>query len=479
MEPVLEQRDELLLTLSCIGDAVLTADALGRVTFLNPVAEALTGWTRDEAAGLPLENIVRLISAESRQAVESPTVRTLREGVVVTLGDHTLLIAKDGTEWPIDDTSAPIRNARGEVVGVVLVFRDVSERRRHERAAREALDHAGEIIESLREPFVVLDENLTIKTANASFYRTFHACRGETEGRFIHDLGNGQWDIPRLRELLGETIPRTISVQDFEVEHDFPVLGRRSMLLNARRFPPEGDHPNLVLLAIEDVTDRRRSDAAVQDSELRYRRLFQAAKDGILILDAETGTVIDVNAFLCDLLGYEPDALLGKQLWEIGLFRDIEANQEVSRNLLAEGYVRYDHLPLKARDGREVEVEFVSNVYMEGRQRVAQCNVRDITERSRLERQTRDQAAALTDLHRRKDEFLAMLSHELRNPLASILNAVQMLHLHADDEPIQQQAQAILDRQVGQLVHHVDDLLDVSRITTGKVSLQLVRCEAR
>src|SRR5579872_7519964 len=116
------------VTLASIGDAVITTDTAGHVTFLNAVAESLTGWTLPEAAGQPLDSVFRIINEESRQPVESPTVRALRDGVVVGLANHSLLIAKDGTERPIDDSAAPIRSDKGEVAGVVLVFRDISER---------------------------------------------------------------------------------------------------------------------------------------------------------------------------------------------------------------------------------------------------------------------------------------------------------------------------------------------------------------
>src|SRR5205807_4801854 len=133
---------------------------------------------------------------------------------------------------------------------------------------------------------------------------------------------------------------------------------------------------------------------------------------GILILDTALGTIIEANPFMCGLLNYEPGDFLGKELWEIGLFRDQAASRDAYRELLAKGYIRYEHLPLKTKGGAEVEVEFVSNLYTVGDRQVAQCNIRDITRRSRLERQVKAQAAALADLNRRKDEFLAMLSYD-------------------------------------------------------------------
>src|ERR1700678_3693897 len=113
---------------------------------------------------------------------------------------------------------------------------------------RDALTYADNIIATVREPFVVLDKSLRVRTANAAFYRDFHASKEETEGRFAYDLGNGQWDIPQLRTLLSRVLSNNDAVEDFEVELAFPALGRRNMLLNARGFPPASNDPDLVLL---------------------------------------------------------------------------------------------------------------------------------------------------------------------------------------------------------------------------------------
>jgi PAS domain S-box-containing protein len=345
-----------------------------------------------------------------------------------------------------------------------------------EQQAKEALAYAQSIIATLREPFLVLDKDLCVHTANAAFLKTFRVSKEEIEGRFLYDVGERQWDIPRLRTLLEEVLPDNNSFHDYAVEHEFPGIGLKIMLLNARRCESMNGHPELILLAFEDITERSRAEAAVQTSEVRYRRLFETAQDGILILDAADGTILDSNPFMSDLLGYSQAEFLGKQLWEIGLFTDKAENETAFRELQSYGYVRYDHLPLEAKDGTLAEVEFVSNVYTVDQRRVAQCNIRDISARGRLERQTEEQAAELTDLHRRKDEFLAMLSHELRNPLAPMVNAVQMLRLQQGNENlIQQQSRVILERQLGQLKHLVNDLLEVSRITTGRVRLRRER----
>ncbi|MEW6297460.1 MAG: PAS domain S-box protein, partial [Thermodesulfobacteriota bacterium] len=132
------QRQYFETTLASIGDAVIVTDAAGRVTFLNPVAQTLTGWTADEARGRPLAEIFHIVNEETRRPVDNPVEKVLLEDVVAGLANHTVLLARDGTEYPIDDSAAPIRDAQGQLLGVVLVFRDITERRRAEAALRES-----------------------------------------------------------------------------------------------------------------------------------------------------------------------------------------------------------------------------------------------------------------------------------------------------------------------------------------------------
>jgi PAS domain S-box-containing protein len=474
VQDTLEQKEWLRVTLASIGDAVITTDAHGRITFLNATAESLTGWTQEDAVGQPLETVFHIINEKTRRKVESPADKALREGVVVGLANHSLLIARDGTERPIDDSAAPIRDGGGKTAGVVLVFRDITERREAERPVSHALAHAENVIATLREPFLVLDSELRVRLANQSFYQNFRTSKEDTENRLIYELGDGQWDIPGLRRLLEDVLPQNHAFDGFSVEHDFPEIGRRSMLLNARRIR-DNEPGELILLAIEDVTERKQAQENLMTSELSYRRLFETARDGILILDFDTGQIVDANPFIGEILGYGREELLGKELWQIGMFNDIEVSRRTYHDLKQKGYVRYEHLPLKSKDGRTVEVEFVSNIYRVDGRRVAQCNIRDISERRRLQREVQQQAEELADAHRRKDEFLAMLSHELRNPLAPIANAAQLLALEKDPNPIQAEACAIIGRQVAHMTRLVDDLLEVSRITTGRLHIDQER----
>jgi PAS domain S-box-containing protein len=185
--------------------------------------------------------------------------------------------------------------------------------------------------------------------------------------------------------LLEDILPANSKFDNYEIDHVFPTIGHKIVLLSARRIYQEGIGTQRILLAIEDITDRKRAEEELKASETRYRRLFEAAQDGILILDADTGQINDVNPFLMDMLGYTRREFLGKGLWEIGAFKDIEASKAAFTELRRKGYVRYEDLPLKTRDGREIAVEFVSNLYLVNHQRVIQCNIRDITDRKKAE----------------------------------------------------------------------------------------------
>ncbi|MEO5584087.1 MAG: PAS domain-containing sensor histidine kinase, partial [Flavobacteriales bacterium] len=323
---------------------------------------------------------------------------------------------------------------------------------------------------------VFLDEDLRVLGADSLFYSSFNVTPEETEGRLLQELGDGQWGSSALRQLLQNVVTEDRSFTDHEVVHLFPKgVGRRYMLLHGGR-PGRAAHPTaLVTLGFDDNTARRNAMEALRHTEVRYRRLFETAKDGILILDAHSGHIVDANAFMEGLVGLEAGQLMGKQLYEIGLFKDIAANKAAFIELQRNRYIRYEHLPVRNNRGETVHVEFIANVYQEDDRLVAQCNVRDISLRVQLEKKVAEQGLILADEARNKDEFLAMLSHELRNPLAPIRSAMHLLKLQQTTaiDPIQRQAMDVIDRQVGNLTKLVNDLLEVSRVLNGRVHLNM------
>lgn len=490
----------------------------------------------------------------------------------------------------------PYRTIENTVDGAVVMLVDID-------VLKRASEYIRSIVRTVREPLLVLDADLRVRTASRAYYERFRVSSDDTEGRFVYEIGGGEWDIPELRRLLDAVLRVQSPFDDFEVEAVFENLGLRTMMLNGRRLLQADGSTPYILLAIQDVSEQKQADDELRASEIRYRRLFESAKDGILILDAATAMITDANPFLVRLLGSTREDLIGKELWEIGLFKDIEASKLAVRELQENEYLRYDDLPLETTAGQRIDVEMVSNVYGEDHHRVIQCNIRDISVRKHLQdieregerrlrfvmdsmpqkvitakpngdvdyfnpqwtaftgrsfeqikgwgwtsfihpddlgetvrlwqqsiqtgsvflvehrflrsdgeyrwhlsqtlplrdeegrivmwigsstdvhqqRQSANRlqqlAADLSDSDSRKNEFLAMLAHELRNPLAPILNALKVIRMSDWDGEAVRSASDMMERQIGQMVRLVDDLLDVSRISRGKIELRLSRIE--
>lgn len=279
----------------------------------------------------------------------------------------------------------PYISAENKVDGVVMMLVDVDELKRTQAQIAATRDYANNIVETVGDALLVLDRALIVQSANRAFYELFRVAPQETEKRPIYTLGNGEWNIPELRRLLEEVLPENRQIQHFDLEANFPRVGDKILRLNARRIEQPGNGNALILIAIADVTEARSAEEAIRTSENRYRRLFEAANEGVLILDPETHKIIDANPFLCDMLGYPHAELLGKQLFEIGLLQDQKASRAAFRRLREKGTLRYENLPLKSKLGDRREVEVVANLYTENGREAVQCSIRDITQRKLVE----------------------------------------------------------------------------------------------
>lgn len=223
----------------------------------------------------------------------------------------------------------PYLTVDNKIDGAVVVLVDINE-------LRQALDYAQAIIGTVRQPLIVLDGDLRVRTANRSFYQDFHVSQKETENRFIYDLGNRQWDIPKLRTALEEVLPRNNQFENFEVEHNFNRLGHRTMLLNARRLVQPGTNSHLILLAIEDITERKLGLEALRASEEQFTSIFNQTTGGIAQTDLQ-GRFTLVNDRYCQIVGRSRDELLGMRLQDLTHPEDWPGNLEKFK-ALAEGY---------------------------------------------------------------------------------------------------------------------------------------------
>jgi PAS domain S-box-containing protein len=336
-EALRKQSEWLRTTLASIGDAVISTDAAGLVTFMNPVAETLTGWPQADALGRPLTQIFQIVNERTRRPVDNPALRAIHAGTVVGLANHTILVGRDGIERPIDDSAAPIRDESGCLLGAVLVFRDVTERRSADRF-RTLL---AAIVEASEDAIVSKSLDGVIQSWNAAAERLFGYTAVEAVGRSI-----------------------TLII------------------------PPERQDEERTIL-----------DRIGRGERIQHFETVRVAKDG---------RRIDISLTVSPLLDDE------------------------------------DHVI--------------------GASKVA----RDITEKKRVE-------AALREADRRKDEFLATLAHELRNPLAPLRNGLQILRLAQGDAGTVAQVRDMMDRQLAHMVRLIDDLLDIARIGQNKIELRRAR----
>jgi len=499
------------IALSIIGDAVIVTNGEGQVAFMNPIARAITGWN-DEALGKALPEVFRIVNEMTRLAVENPFTKLIREGAVAGIANHSILIKKDGTEVPINGGGAPIRSEKGTIDGVVLVFRDITERKEIEaglektrkelevikKSADEALEYAESIINTVREPLIALDQDLRVVTASRSFYEVFKVNLQETVGQLIYDLGNKQWDIPKLRELLENILPHKAAFDDYEVKHDFSTIGRRIMLLNARQIQRVLGKERIILLAIEDITERKEIEAGLEktrkelevikksaDEALEYAEsIINTVREPLIALDQDLRVVSASRSFY-EVFKVNPKETVGQLIYDLGNKQwDIPKLRELLEDIL----------PQKAAfDNYEVEHDFstigrrimllnarqIQRVL--GKERIILLAIEDITERKQVENALHTAKQAVEAASRAKSEFLANMSHELRTPLNSIIGFSEVLHDQTFG-PLNPKQTRYVDNVLtaGQhLLSLINDILDLSKVEAGKMTVEAKLCVVR
>ena len=472
-----EQHEVLSVTLRSIGDAVITTDTEGQINYLNRVAESLTGWSQTEALGQPLEHVFNIVNETTRLPVESPAKRALREGVVVGLANHTVLIDKSGHECPIDDSAAPIRDEVGHVSGCVLIFRDVTAQRLVERARANQLlttRTLASIVESSSDAIISKSLDSVIQSWNTAAERLFGFTADEAVGKHISIV------IPPERIIEEEQIIAKLRagqrIEHFETER---VRKDGERIFVSLTISPVKDESGNVVGAskiVRDITEQRRVEA---DRE-KFVTLIENSTDFIGISDLK-GVPFFVNRAGLEMVG-------------------LDSIEEVRRVSVSDFFFPEDQdriinefFPSVVKDGHgEVEIRFrhfktgqarwmaykVLTLTDAANQPIAFATVsQDVTERKRLEDDLRRLAANLSEANRRKNEFIATLAHELRNPLAPLSNMVEVLKRADGDRETIETARNTIERQLGQMVRLVDDLLDVNRITHDRLELRKVDVE--
>ena len=310
-------------------------------------------------------------------------------------------------------------------------------------AAEELQHYAENIVETIRQPLLVLDGDLRIISANRNFYSTFHVNPGETLGCFIYDLGNRQWDIPKLCELLERVLPEREAFYDFEVDHNFQDIGQKIMLLNARQIYRKDIGIKIILLAIEDITKRKQLEDLLTESEERFRRLFETANDGIVLLEKGEGKITHANPASEKMTGYTSKESIGNSLQDIGIPLDLGDFQKTMQDLNNRGIIHYDDIPVITKTGQHIDTD----IYLVDRAKLVQCNIRNITERKQASEKV---AASLLE----KETMLGEIHHRVKNNLQIISSLLNLQAKTIGDEKMEGIFRACQDRVASMAAVH-------------------------
>ena len=502
------QREQLKVTLASIGDGVIVTDPEGKVTFLNGVAQQLLGCTSEQAQGAPLVEVFPIVNEETRETVENPALRALRERAVVALANHTILLARDGREIPIEDTAAPILSADDELLGVVLVFRDVSEARR----SREARLYLAAIVESSDDAIIGMTLDDKIASWNQGAERLYGYSSQEVVGKSLAIL------VPPEREgeleKMMKRVTRGERIEHFETERVRKDGDRVMVSLTASPVRnPAGKIIGVSKIA-RDITQQKSFQESLVVRNRHFRLLWESAAvllsndepDAMLSmlfekiapplqLDTYENYMVAPGGKYMRLVSYagfsDPEAAemeivqFGEgfsgqvaQTWQSAVREGIQQSTPHPQD----GYARELGLQSWFCDALVAEGRLLGTLAFGSRSREkfepyelnflsTLCKYVTVAyERLRLVEQLRE-------ADRRKDHFLATLAHELRNPLAPLRNGLQVIKLSGVQDEAVARAHGIMARQLTHMVRLIDDLLDMSRISRGKIALQKQRLD--
>jgi PAS domain S-box-containing protein len=514
-EQLREQRESYAVTLGSIGDGVIATDAQGRATFLNPVAEALTGWPRPEAIGRPIGEVFKIVNAGSRQTVEDPVTRVLREGRVVGLANHTLLLGRDGVEHPIDDSGAPIRDRDGAIIGVVMVFRDIAE-----RVAAEALLERYQLLsENARDIILFIRADGRIVEANHAALAAYGYTRAELLSMTIYDLRDPT-TVHDVAERMARAGAEGIM---FETRHQRKDGGVFDVEINSRGALVGGQQ--MLLSIVRDISARKRAEE---------RQLFLADAGKTLNSSLDYQTRLDTIARLAvpriadwcaiDIVGddgalsrlavahvdpekvawarelrrrFPPDPGAPQGVSNVvrtgrtefipeisgDMLRALARNPEQLEIALKVGFTSVIVAPLTARDRTLGAITFVTAesgrrydaddvVLAEELARRAAIAI-DNAQLYAAEQQARAEAEAAVRL---RDQFLSIAAHELKTPLTTLLGNAQLMLRRAqrDDTLPERELRQLrmINEQSSRLHRMVLALLDISRLESGQLSIE-------
>jgi PAS domain S-box-containing protein len=357
-----KQRDALHTTLESIGEAVIVCDRSSLITLLNPTAEKLTGWTTTQAIGQPLDSVFLIVNESTREPVESPVAKVERLGVIAELANHTVLLRKDGTEIPIDDSGAPIRDANGKLIGIVLVFRSIVERRQAENALRLSEERLRLALTAAQgvgiwDWDVPNDRVYTDAKFAALLVDPAKAITGSSFAEFTRNIH------PDDRERVGQIIDQAlVSCEEFSAEYRLVLADNSVRWVSAAgrcSLGPDGAPARFPGVTV-DITARKQTEEALRESEARFQSIYTTSLEYIGILNP-AGQVLDCNRASLAFADSKREDVVGADFWDAPWFAYTRGAREFVRGAVAQvagGKVLRTELPLRRPSGELITFDF-------------------------------------------------------------------------------------------------------------------------
>jgi PAS domain S-box-containing protein len=413
--------------LESIGDAVIVTDVDGRVIRMNPVAEGLTGWTAVQANDRPLTEVFHIVDETTREIVESPADKVKRLGAAAALENHTVLIRRDGVETPIDDSVAPIRDHEGKVAGVVLVFRDIRERRAAERERDAIAKHLQQVLKATTDSVLSVDRNWRITYVNRRA-REVVAAGGDIFGKDLwHSFPGAVYEGSPYVEHYNRAMNDGLS-GEFEAYYPEPFDAWFSVMVQ-----PSDDG---IIIFFRDVTQQRREAEALRESEERFNAIYSASHEYIGIL-TPAGVVLHCNPASLEFANNTRADVVGLSFWETPWFTNTPGAPEIVRQgiaLAAAGEFVRQELTLFRPSGEAITFDFSLAPVRDASGKVVFLvpEARDITELKQAE-------AALIQSEKLAavGRLASSIAHEINNPLESVMNLIYLARQYAVDPDAQ------------------------------------------
>ena len=465
--------EKLSVTLNSIGDAVIATNAEGRVTLLNPLAEQLTGWTQAEAYGRPVDEVFHIINQETRQLATIPVKDTLALGTVQGLANHTVLISRQGGECDIADSCAPIRDRDAQVIGAVLVFRDVTEEYATQRDLRDQQLYTRSLIESSIDALMATDPFGIITDVNKQMEALTGCTRDELIGTpFKHQFTDPEQAWTGIKRVLAEQ-----KISNFELTVCAKDGQETVVSYNASTFYGRDGKLQGVFAAARDISEQKRFDQRLRDQQFYTRSLIESNIDALMTTDP-FGIITDVNNQMEALTGCTRDELIGAPFKNY--FTDPERAEAGIKLVLSAKKVSEYELTVRARDAKETVVSYNAATFYDRDRRLQGvfAAARDITERKRLDQVLLDNNIELENARsmaeqasHAKSDFLSNMSHEIRTPMNAIIG-MSYLAMKTELTPRQRDYINKIRGSARHLLGIINDILDLSKIEAGKLTVE-------